>query len=154
MVYLFCRVSFNLGVFLLLTLSHNVFIETDPQKSEVRLGIFPPLHSNSFHSYVTMKQKSQDTKTQRCHISYFPFAAYKWQCQVLPAQFIASAFLCFPYAFPQLSIHSCPDRENVLSLLIISHRTEMKTHDDTELAFFYLLWNIGELSFPQFCIEI
>lgn len=33
----FCLVSFNLGVFLLLTLSRNVFVETDPQKSEVRL---------------------------------------------------------------------------------------------------------------------
>lgn len=115
--------SFSLGVFLSLRLSRNVFVETDP---EVRLGIFPPLPSNSFHFYVTIKQKSQDTKTQRCHISYFPFAAYKLQCQVLPAQFIASVSLCFPYAFPQLSIHSCPVRENILSLLIISHRTEMK----------------------------
>lgn len=40
MVYVFCLLIFNLRMFLLLTLSHNVFVEMDPQKSEVSLGMF------------------------------------------------------------------------------------------------------------------
>lgn len=79
----------------------------------------------SLLSIITMKQKSQDAKTEMSHVP-LSRTACKAQCQVLPARLLASASVCFPYVFLQLSIHSFPERENALSLLIISLRTEMK----------------------------
>lgn len=88
-----------------------------------RWGCLPSLNKAGISPPVNSEAEATEHKTEMGCIFRFPSAAYASRCRALPARLPASASLCF-----RVSIHSCPKRENVLSPLIISFKTETNTH--------------------------
>ena len=95
MVYLFCLLTFDLRMFLLLTVSHNVFVETDPQKPAVSLGMF--LSAQWFVSLLCNNEAEvtghRDVEKSRVPLSF------SWIQITIPGVTCSAYSLCLPVLF-------------------------------------------------------